>query len=63
MFIEWIKLTGFRNFKDAQINLRKKSLVIGSNDVGKTVTLKFLRRNNYSYCAATMTIWGTPLWS
>jgi putative ATP-dependent endonuclease of the OLD family len=36
MFIEWIKLTGFRNFKDAQINLRKKSLVIGSNDVGKT---------------------------
>ena len=36
MILSTIKLKGFRNFKRAKVNLRKKSLVIGSNDVGKT---------------------------
>lgn len=36
MRIEWIKLKGFRNFEDARINFRGKTLVIGANDVGKT---------------------------
>ena len=36
MILSTIKLRGFRNFKKAKVNLSKKSLVIGSNDVGKT---------------------------
>ncbi len=36
MILKTLNLKGFRNFKKAKINLTKKSLVIGSNDVGKT---------------------------
>ncbi len=36
MKLSQVKLKGFRNFKDATINFEKKSLVIGSNDIGKT---------------------------
>ncbi len=36
MILSTIKLKGFRNFKKSKINLNKKSLVIGANDVGKT---------------------------
>ena len=36
MILKTVKLRGFRNFKKTKINLSKKSLVIGSNDVGKT---------------------------
>lgn len=43
MQIEWIKLRGFRNFKDAHINFSKKILIIGANDVGKTNLLYAIR--------------------
>jgi putative ATP-dependent endonuclease of OLD family len=43
MILSSIKLQGFRNFKKAKINLRKKSLVIGANDVGKTNLLWAIR--------------------
>lgn len=43
MHIEWVKIKGFRNFKDAWINFQKETLVIGSNDVGKTNLMYALR--------------------
>jgi putative ATP-dependent endonuclease of OLD family len=43
MHIKSLRLNGFRNFKDAEINLTEKSLLIGSNDVGKTNLLYALR--------------------
>jgi len=43
MHIEWIKLNGYRNFSDATIVLREKTLVIGANDVGKTNLIYALR--------------------
>lgn len=43
MQVEWIKLKGFRNFAEAEINFNKKTLVIGANDVGKTNLLYALR--------------------
>ena len=36
MKLSQITLKGFRNFKNATINLNEKSLIIGANDVGKT---------------------------
>lgn len=36
MLLTTLKLKGFRNFKDATVNFRKKTLIIGANDVGKT---------------------------
>lgn len=36
MLLSRITLKGFRNFKDAEINLREKALVIGPNEIGKT---------------------------
>jgi putative ATP-dependent endonuclease of OLD family len=43
MHIEWLKLNGYRNFSDAQINLRDNTLIIGANDVGKSNLLQALR--------------------
>lgn len=43
MHIEWIKLKGFRNFNVSKINFCKKTLIIGSNDVGKTNLLYAIR--------------------
>lgn len=43
MILASVKLEGFRNFKKAKINLTKKSLIIGSNDVGKTNLLWAIR--------------------
>lgn len=43
MILSSIKLKGFRNFKKAKINLGKKSLIIGANDVGKTNLLWAIR--------------------
>lgn len=43
MILSTVKLKGFRNFKKAIINLNKKSLIIGSNDVGKTNFLWAIR--------------------
>ena len=31
MIIEWIKLKGFRNFKEAKVNFKEKTLIIGAN--------------------------------
>src|SRR5690349_18302178 len=43
MRIASARLRGFRNFKDAFINLADKSLIIGYNDVGKTNLIYALR--------------------
>lgn len=43
MQIDWIKIEGFRNYDDETINLVDKSLIIGSNDVGKTNLIYALR--------------------
>jgi putative ATP-dependent endonuclease of the OLD family len=43
MKLSTVKLKGFRNFKDATINLEEKTLVIGANDVGKTNLLWAIR--------------------
>ena len=43
MILSTVKLDGFRNFKKAKINLTKKSLIIGANDVGKTNLLWAIR--------------------
>ncbi len=43
MIISQIRLTGFRNFKKATINVTNKTLIIGSNDIGKTNLLYALR--------------------
>ncbi|MDB5144562.1 MAG: ATP-dependent endonuclease [Mucilaginibacter sp.] len=36
MLLSTVKISGFRNFKEATINFAEKSLIIGANDVGKT---------------------------
>ncbi|HBI2039521.1 TPA: AAA family ATPase [Enterococcus faecalis] len=41
--INCIKIKGFRSFEDATINVAKKSLIIGANDVGKTNLIYALR--------------------
>lgn len=43
MRIDYVELKQYRNFADAHINLAKNSLVIGSNDVGKTNMIHALR--------------------
>ncbi len=43
MKIKSIRIKGFRNFKDTEIFLSEKSLIIGCNDVGKTNLLFALR--------------------
>lgn len=43
MEISYLKLKGFRNFKDAHINFNSNTLVIGANDVGKSNMLHSLR--------------------
>ena len=43
MIISCVEIDGFRNFKEATINLEKKTLVIGANDVGKSNLLYALR--------------------
>jgi len=43
MYISCVKLIGFRNFKNATINFSETSLIIGSNDVGKSNLLHALR--------------------
>jgi len=43
MKIDYVELKRYRNFADARINLAKNSLVIGSNDVGKTNMIHALR--------------------
>ncbi|MBW8011991.1 MAG: AAA family ATPase [Chloroflexi bacterium] len=43
MILENINIQGFRNFKNTEINLTEKSLVIGSNEIGKSNLLYALR--------------------
>jgi putative ATP-dependent endonuclease of OLD family len=43
MELSKVKIKGFRNFKDAVIRLNQKSLIIGSNDIGKTNFFHALR--------------------
>ncbi|WP_308582044.1 AAA family ATPase [uncultured Pseudomonas sp.] len=43
MKIDYVELKKYRNFADAHINFAKNSLVIGSNDVGKTNMIHALR--------------------
>lgn len=43
MKIENVKIYGFRNFYEADINFSKKTLIIGSNDIGKTNLIYAIR--------------------
>lgn len=43
MILDKIIIKGFRNFKDATINFKQHSLVIGANDVGKSNLLYAMR--------------------
>lgn len=43
MHIDSVVLKGYRNFKDAVVKLNRKTLIIGSNDVGKTNFIYALR--------------------
>lgn len=43
MHLEHIYIKGFRNFKEATVNFNNHSLVIGSNDVGKTNLIYAMR--------------------
>jgi putative ATP-dependent endonuclease of OLD family len=43
MLIQTVKINGFRNFLDSEINFNEKTLVIGANDVGKTNLIYALR--------------------
>ena len=43
MKINWIHIKGFRNFVDETIHFSEKTLIIGSNDVGKSNLLYALR--------------------
>jgi len=43
MRIEKVHIKGFRNFADAEFKLGNKTLVLGSNDSGKTNLLYALR--------------------
>ncbi|MCH3961751.1 MAG: AAA family ATPase [Solobacterium sp.] len=43
MRLEKLHIKGFRNFDDTEISFRKKTLIIGANDVGKTNLLYALR--------------------
>lgn len=43
MKISWIRIEGFRNYDNETINLESKTLIIGSNDVGKTNLIYALR--------------------
>jgi len=43
MKITQLKLKGFRNFKNAKINVTEKTLIIGSNDIGKSNMLYAMR--------------------
>ncbi|MGV1062736.1 ATP-dependent nuclease [Clostridium perfringens] len=43
MKIDWIRIEGFRNYDNETINLANKTLIIGSNDVGKTNLIYALR--------------------
>jgi len=43
MLLSSVELKGFRNFKNTLVNLSKKSLIIGANDVGKTNLLWAIR--------------------
>jgi putative ATP-dependent endonuclease of OLD family len=43
MILSAVKLEGYRNFKYSEINFKKKSLIIGANDVGKTNLLWAIR--------------------
>ncbi|WP_339890890.1 ATP-dependent nuclease [Neptuniibacter pectenicola] len=43
MNIAKVRLQGFRNFKNATVNFNDKTLIIGSNDVGKTNLIHGIR--------------------
>ncbi|WKY60672.1 AAA family ATPase [Vibrio sp. SNU_ST1] len=43
MIIDKVKLKGFRNFADAEVNFNGNSLIMGANDVGKTNLIFALR--------------------
>lgn len=43
MYISWMRIEGFRNFENETINFADKTLVIGTNDVGKTNMIYALR--------------------
>ena len=43
MILKTVTIYGYRNFKNAVINLNKKTLIIGSNEIGKSNFLRAIR--------------------
>ena len=43
LFISRVKIKNYRNFKDADVRLGHKQIIIGENNVGKTKTEKKLQ--------------------
>ncbi len=43
MILKSVHLVGYRNFKNAMVNLNQKSLIIGTNDIGKSNFLRAIR--------------------
>ncbi|HRD70363.1 MAG TPA: AAA family ATPase [Legionella sp.] len=43
MLLKRVVIDGFRNFKKTTVNLNKKSLIIGPNDIGKSNFLRAVR--------------------
>lgn len=42
-YISWVKIKNFRNFKDIDVNLSHKQIIIGENNVGKTNFLRAIQ--------------------
>lgn len=42
-YISRVKITNFRNFKDVDVNLSHKQVIIGENNVGKTNFLRAIQ--------------------
>lgn len=42
-YISRVKIKNFRNFKDIDVNLSHKQVIIGENNVGKTNFLKAIQ--------------------
>ena len=43
LFISRVKIKNYRNFKDVDVQLGHKQIIIGENNVGKTNFLKALQ--------------------
>ncbi len=42
-YISRVKITNFRNFKEIDVNLNHKQIIIGENNIGKTNFLRAIQ--------------------